>query len=140
MVSLAEASAAHQFVAVASERTVLFDQMDEQVPLSISGVDAAGQDVSFGHNHGSESGDIFAQELGRFLVAVDASDFSFGNAARWTRVAATWWAARQSMSVGGTAQVPALEQTKKPPSLTVIEGGGHSSSPAVGRPTFTVVA
>ena len=140
MVSLAEASGAHQFVAVAPERTVVLDQMDDQVPLRITGVDRPAQDVSFGENHGSEPAELFAQELDRFLAAVDASENSFRNAARWTRVAATWWAARQSMSFGGSVDVPALDQTTKPPPLTVIEGGGHSSSPAGRRPELTVVA
>ena len=139
MVSLAEASEAHQLVAVASERTVVLDQVDDQVSLRIVGADSAGHDVSFGENNGSERGDPFARELHRFLGAIDASDISFGNAARWTRVAATWWAARQSMSFGGPVDVPKLHRTTKPPSLTVIEGGGHSSQPAGRRPVLTVV-
>ena len=140
MVSSAEALGAHQFVAVATERTVVFDQMDDQVPLRIIGVDADAQDVSFGQQHGREPDDLFAKELSRYLTAVEASDSSFGNASRWTRAAATWWAARQSMSFGGSVEVPALERTTKPPPLTVIEGGGHSSSQARRRPALTVVA
>ncbi len=141
IVSLAEASDAHQLVVVASERTVVLDQVDDRVPLRIVGADSEGHDVSFGReNSGSEQGDPFAQELDRFLDAVDAGDISLRNGARWSRVAATWWAARQSMSFGGSVDVPKLQRTTNPPPLTVIEGGGHASRPAGRRPALTVVA
>ena len=140
MVSLAEASEAHQLVAVASERTIVLDQVDGRVPLRIVGADSEGHDVSFGsENNCPEHGDPFAQELDRFLAAIDAHDISFRNGARWTRVAATWWAARQSMSFGGSVDVPNLQRMTKPP-LTVLEGGGHSSGTAGRRPVLTVVA
>ncbi len=141
MVSLAEASEEHQLVAVASERTVVLNQVDDQVPLRIIGADSAGHDVTFGgERSGSERGDPFAQEFDLFLAAIDAHDISFGNGARWSRVAAIWWAARQSMSFGGSVDVPQLQRTTNPPPLTVIEGGGHVSRLAGRRPVLTVVA
>lgn len=140
MVSVAEASNVHQLVAVASERTVVLDQVDDRVPLRIVGAGSEGHDVSFGgENNNPEQGEPFAQELDGFLTAIDARDLSFGNGIRWSRVAATWWAARQSMSCGGSVDVSSVQRKTNPPPLTVIEGGGRSSGTAGRRPVLTVV-
>ena len=78
----------------------------------------------------------------RFLDAVAANDRSLANGERWVRVAALWWAARQSMSFGGAVEVPApsvaLAQTEPPP-LRVIEGGGRVTR-TVRRPELTLIA
>lgn len=141
MVSLAEATDAHQLVAVAPERTAVFDQLDERVPLRIAGAGSEGHDVSFGGEANElQHRDSFAQELDRFLGAIDSCDVSYGNGARWSRAAAIWWAARQSMSFGGTGDVPKLRRTTEPPPLTVIKGGGNASRPDGRRPALTLVA
>lgn len=141
MVSLAEGSSAHEFVAVAPERTILLDQLDRSAPLKIMGTDAEAHEVSLTRDAcGARYDDIVGQEAGDFLSAVRSHDFSYNNGGRWTRVAAVWWAARQSMSFGGSVEVPALVRTNtKPPPLTLIEGGGRSSRKAGPRPVLKLV-
>ena len=139
MVSLAEGSAAHELAAVAPERTILMDQLDPAAPLRIFGADAEGRELSLDREPRCD--DIMAQETAGFLAAVRSRDLSYGNSGRWTRVAAVWWAARQSMSFGGSVEVPALVRTntKRPP-LTVIEGGGGPSRRAGPRPALKLIA
>lgn len=142
MVSLAEGSAAHELAAVAPERTVLMDQLDLTAPLRIFGTDADGRELSLARDDGEpRCDDIVAQETAGFLAAVRSPNLSYSNGGRWTRVAAVWWAARQSMSFGGSVEVPALVRTntKRPP-LTVIEGGGGPSRRAGPRPALKLIA
>lgn len=142
MVSLAEGSAAHEFIAVAPERTVLMDQLDRSAPLRIMGTDAEGQEVSLTRDTcESKFEDTVGQEAEDFLSAVRSNDLSYSNGGRWTRVAAVWWAARQSMSFGGSVEVPALVRANtKPPPFTVIKGGGRSSSKPGRRPVLKLVS
>ncbi len=139
MVSLAEGGAAHELAAVAPERTVLMDQLDPAAPLRIFGADAEGRELSLDGE--PQHDDIIAQETTGFLAAVRSHDLSYSNGGRWTRVAAVWWAARQSMSFGGSVEVPALVRTNtKTPPLTVIEGGGRSPRKGGLRPALKLVA
>ncbi len=142
MVSLAEGSAAHELAAVAPERTILMDQLDPAAPLRIIGVDAEGRELSLARDGGEpRCDDITSRETADFLAAVRGHDLSYSNGGRWTRVASAWWAARRSMTFGGSVEVPALvRMNTKPPPLTVIEGGGRSSRRAGGRPALKLVA
>lgn len=142
MVSLAEGSAAHEFVAVAPERTVLMDQLDREAPLRIMGTDAEGHEVLLTRDAcEARYDDIVGQETADFLAAVRSNDLAYSNGGRWTRVAAVWWAARQSMSFGGSVEVPALVRmnTKTPP-FTVIKGGGRSTRKVGRRPALKLVS
>ena len=136
-VSLAEGRSSRQLVAVTPSRTVV---LDDAAPLQIRanapGSARASRIISV------PGGDAHAEEARRFLEAVTTGDRSLANGARWVRVAALWWAARQSMSFGGAVEAPApavaLAQTEPPP-LRVIEGGGRVTRTAK-RPALTLIA
>lgn len=150
-ISLAEASRVRQLVAVTPHRTVILDDQAPEAPLRIAGGDQSGappasepDSVRPQHEMASRtvSQDPLAEEAVRFLQAVAAGDRSSGNGGRWTRVAALWWAARQSMSFGGPIEVPSpgfRPRDAEPPPFRVIQGGGRTV-PAGQRPPLTVVA
>lgn len=142
LVSLVESGATHQLVAVAPERTVLFDQLDRDAPLHILGADEESHEMALpGHEAGGECDDVVKCEVDAFLQAARDRDVSYGNASRWARVATVWHAARESMSFGGSVELPGPVRThKEPPPLTVIEGGGHATRKAGRRPALTLVA
>ncbi len=147
-VSLAEGMDVRQVVAVTRERTLVMDELDATVPLSIEGV--SDRDPLAGHCVPArnsrdivalEGEDAVTAEVVDFLAAVDSRDLTAGNSANWLRVAGIWWAARQSMTFGGEVDVPrprTLDTT--PPPLSVIEGGGGSIKAGRARPRLTVVA
>jgi hypothetical protein len=143
-VRLAEPSLKRELVAVTRTRTVAIDRLDGCAPIEVA---ATGRDLASTPLRRSivlPSGDPLAEEAHRFAQAVAARERSFGNSERWVRVAAIWWAARQSISFGGTIDVPApdvmLTQRKTlPPPLRVIEGGGRATR-ASKRPQLTLVA
>ena len=151
-ISLAEANSAHQLVAVTASRTVILDDLDPVAPLRIEGggapeLCAEGPPPVPPRQGGAEGPpagpDPVAEEANRFLGAVAAGDRAPANGARWTRVAALWWAARQSLSSGGPMEVPspALRPgDAEPPPLRVIRGGGRPAPAAWQRPPLTVVA
>ena len=139
-VSLAEATAARQLVAVTPSRTVVLDGLDQAAPLRIMANTARGAPAK--RVISVPNSDALAEEARRFLEAVATSDRSLANGARWVRVASLWWAARQSMSFGGTVDVPAPQVAlahAKPPPLRVIEGGGRVTR-TVKRPELTLIA
>ncbi len=140
MVSLAEAGSEHQLVAVASERTVTLDQLDPVHPLRIGGMVDDAHEMSLSGQKDDKNLDVVDAEIANFVDAVSAGDTTVSNGGRWTRVAGVWWAARQSMSFGGTVDVPSLPRSAESPPLRVIEGGGDSSQPVGPRPVLTVVA
>ena len=151
-ISLAEATSGRQLVAATPDHTLIMDELGPIASLRIVG----GEHELFGEElTGAASGrgrgerlfaspehDAVAQEAKRFLSAVTEDDRSVANGERWERVAALWWAARQSMNMEGPAVLPV--QTVKPaitepPPLRVIEGGGHTAQTARSRPSLTVV-
>lgn len=145
-ISVTEAPAVRQLVAVMAERTVIMDEMDPVAPLRILGSDDAPAHDDVPNAPCDREGsvpDAVAAEMQGFLESVAAGDASLCNGERWTRVAGLWWAARQSMSFGGPVEVPSVAlrpgQTTPPP-LRVIEGGGGSTGAARSRPPLTVVA
>jgi predicted dehydrogenase len=136
-VSLAEGESSRRLVAVTPGRTVVLDEAAPlQIRANLAGSGRASRTISI------PSGDAHAEEARRFLDAVAAGDRSLANGGRWVRVAALWWAARQSMSFGGAVEAPApavtLAQTEPPP-LRVIEGGGQVTR-TVKRPALTLIA
>jgi predicted dehydrogenase len=139
-ISLAEASSARQLVAVTPSRALVLEGLDQGAPVRImanSACNAAATRVIPVPNC-----DALAEEARRFLEAVAKRDRSQGNGARWVRVAALWWAARQSMSFGGAVDVPAPAVAlahAEPPPLRVIEGGGQVTR-TVKRPELTLIA
>lgn len=146
-VSLAEAAKVRQLVAVTPERTVIMNVLDPVAPLRVVGSDQEVENLDLAPAlhclREEKAGDALVDEAERFLEAVAAGDRSLANSERWTRVAALWWAARQSMSFGGPVEVPATPlrsgQTTPPP-LRVIEGGGASLRSSRQRPPLTVVS
>lgn len=141
MFSLVEGSAAHELVAVAPERTVLLDQLDRETPLRILGTGVDGHELSLAGDAPGGFDNPTRREAMAFLRAVSGRDLSHTNASRWTRVASVWWAARQSMSFGGSVEVPApMHRNTEPPALKVIEGGGMSRKAPRRRRTLTLVA
>ena len=139
-VSLAEATAARQLVAVTPSRTVVLDGLDQAAPLRIMANTARGAPAK--RVISVPNSDALTEEARRFLEAVATGDRSPANGARWVRVASLWWAARQSMSFGGTVDVPAPEVAlahAEPPPLRVIEGGGRVTR-TVKRPALTLIA
>jgi predicted dehydrogenase len=148
-VSLAEAETGRQLVAVAPGRTIVLDDLDPVASVRIAGGEhevlahAAGPHAERGHKLLARSdADPVEEEAARFVEAVASGSLSLANGQRWARVAAIWWAARQSMSFDGPVEVPAallqLRDTEAPP-LTVIEGGGKTVRTARPRPALTVV-
>lgn len=140
MVSLAEGGGEHQLVAVASDRTVTLDQLDPVHPLRIVGTVEDGHEVSLSGQKDEMSLNVVDAEAATFVDAVSAGETTVSNGGRWTRVAGIWWAARQSLSFGGTVDVPSLPRSAESPPLRMIEGGGDSSQPVGPRPVLTVVA
>ena len=140
MVSLAEGEGEHRLVAVAADRTVTLDQLDRDRPLRIIGTGDDAHEVSLSGRKCDATPGIIDAEVECFVDAVSGGDTLASNGGRWTRVAGIWWAARQSMSFGGTVDVPSLPRSAESPPLRVIEGGGDSSRPVVPRPVLTVVA
>ncbi len=151
-ISLVEGADVHQLVAVTPDRTAIIDDLDAGASLRIVG---GGEQEFFaeeavpalssqgGRAPASSGSDPAGEEATRFLSAVAAGDLSAGNGDRWSRVAALWWAARQSMNSGSPAGVPvsALRPEKtEPPPLRVIQGGGTTARTAWRRPSLTVVA
>jgi hypothetical protein len=142
-ISRAEGASSSQLVLATQDRTVMLDEQDPVSPLRIIG----GTDrESSSEYHASwrcrrrlASPDPVGQEVSLFLSAVaqDATA-AVANGERWARVAALWWAARQSMNDSGPAMV-AVGQTEPPP-LRVIQGGGKPAPTAQRRPPLTVVA
>ena len=148
-ISLAEENGINEVVVTTPSRTVVLDDQDPVAPLRFVGgkdTDLFAEGAAFvtapqGHAQGAPALDPLAEEAQCFLSAVAAGDGSHGNGERWTQVAALWWAARQSMSFGGPAEVPSIRPgDAAPPPFRVIRGGGKTV-PAVGRrPRLTVVA
>ena len=143
-ISVAEASSAHQLIAVTSGRTVILDELDPIAPLRVIG---AGEQETYTASPPESSTaadrDFMVKEIEQFLQAVSQDNSSFDNSERWANVAALWWAARQSMSFGGPVDVPNpffLPRDTEPPPFTVIRGGGKTASAAGKRPALTVVA
>ena len=141
-ISLAEAEPARQLVAVTANRTAILDGVDPAAPVQIMAHSTWTTAAPTRRTISVTSSDALPEEARRFLEAVAAGDHSPANGERWVRVAALWWAARQSMSFGGAVEVPApsvkLAQTEPPP-LRVIEGGGQVTRTAK-RPVLTLVA
>ena len=148
-ISLAEENGISEVVVTTPSRTVVLDDQDPVAPLRFVGgkdTDLFAEGAAFvtapqGRAQGAPALDPLAEEAQCFLSAVAAGDGSHGNGERWTQVAALWWAARQSMSFGGPAEVPSIRPgDAAPPPFRVIRGGGKTV-PAVGRrPRLTVVA
>ena len=153
-VSLAETFSVRQLVAVTPDRTVVLDDQDPAAPLRIVGSGeqdtytqgAAPMPTWQSRAEGRPTTvilDPIAEEAKRFLRAVSSNDRSPANGELWTRVAALWWAARQSMSFGGPVEVASAAfpaGDTEPPPLTLIEGGGKPASAAGRRPALTVVS
>lgn len=146
-ISLAEATSAHQLVAVTPDRTVTMNELDPTAPLRITST--AESEVCGGEHtiarpwENRRELDPVAEEAESFLGAIAAGDVSSANGERWTRVAGLWWAARQSMSFGGMIEVPTPPsgpEDTEPPHLRVIEGGGNTSQAASRRPPLKVIA
>ena len=150
-VSLAEAREARQLVAVTPSRTLILDDRDPTAPLRILAEDGerevAVEEVAAnipefeGESHSARTiPDVATEETRQFLQATASGCLdSIANSERWVRVASLWWAARQSMSFDGPADVPIPRETG-PPLLRVIEGGGKKVQTAARRPALTVVA
>ena len=153
-ISLAESTSARQLVAVTPGRTVIMDDLDPVASLRIVG---GGEQELFADDAppapscrtpvermlASPAPDAVAGEAEAFLDAVVRGDGSSANSERWARVAALWWAARQSMSFGGPTEVPvpALKRgDTEPPPLRLIQGGGRTVRTASQRPSLTVIA
>jgi predicted dehydrogenase len=133
-VSLAEPACTDQIVAVTAGHTVVVDDLHTAASLRITGESEAVPPVA------QAPIDPLLAEARCFLQAVADRDASFANGERWAQAAALWWAARQSMSFGGTMRMPAMPRHTEPPPLTVIQGGGKSSSTKRERPPLTLVA
>ena len=151
-VSLAEAVTTHQLIAVTAGRTIVLDEDDPVAPLRIVSGDgqalglpvlmSSGQQQAKGSRSMADL-DPMAEEIEGFLGAVSAGDRAPDNSERWARVAALWWAARQSMSFSSLVDVPSSTfraRDTTPPPLRVIEGGGKLASDARQPPALTVVA
>ncbi len=150
-ISLAEATAARQLVAVTSHRTVIMDDLDPVTSVRIVGdgeheLFVGDQMAAPSSRHGRErmlasaSGDIAGREVKRFLDDLTAGGTASANSDRWVRVAALWWAARQSMSFGEPIEIPIEFGEAEPPPLRVIQGGGKTVRTDRQRPALTVVA
>lgn len=149
-ISLAEAEAGRQLVAVAPGRTVVLDDLDPVASVRVAGSEHGAESGGSVAPRGEGSHKLIAQvgadpveaEAKGFLEAVASGSIASANGERWARVAALWWAARQSMSFDGPVEVPAallqLRSTEPPP-LKVIEGGGKTVRTARPRPSLTVV-
>jgi predicted dehydrogenase len=139
-ISLAEAEGGRQLVAAAPGRTIILDDLDSAGTVRVIGGE---HDLSaFAGDHKLASLDPIDEEAGAFVASVESGSLSLSNGQRWTRVAALWWAARQSMAFDGPVEVPsALFQLRntEPPPLKLIEGGGKSVRTARPRPALTVV-
>ena len=145
-ISTAEVTAVRQLVAVTPSRTVILDRLDRAAPLQIMANATTDAVAPAKRVIAVPDGDPVAEEARRFLEAVATNDRTLANGERWVRVAALWWAARQSMSFGGSVEVPApavaLAQGQaqtEPPPLRVIEGGGRVTRTAK-RPLLTLIA
>jgi hypothetical protein len=137
-ISLAEATSARQLVVATQGRTVILDDLE-----SVASVRILGEHGSPASERmlASTSPDPIAAEAKRFCSAVADGDMALGNSQRWASVAAVWWSARQSMSLGGPVDVQALRPGEtEPPPLRVIQGGGKAARTAPRRPALTVVA
>ncbi len=148
-ISLAEEKGISQLVATTPSRTVVLDDQDPVAPLRFVGgkdTDLFAEGAAFvtapqGYAQGAPAVDPLLEEAKGFLSAVAAANGSHGNGERWTQVAALWWAARQSMSFGGPAEVPVVRPgDAAPPPFRVIRGGGKTVPAAGRRPRLTVVA
>ena len=144
-ISLAEAREASQLVAVTPTRSVIMDDSEPALRIMDAGgghdlpaggpaVPAANADRSWPRRQ-----DVPTEEMGRFVRAVRTGDRSIANSERWVAVASLWWAARQSISFDGPAEVP-VPSDAGPPPLQVIEGGGKSAPSPARRPSLKVVA
>lgn len=136
-VSLAEATCVDQIVAVTAGHTIVLDDPHTVASLRITGDGELAPPV-FGLPQPPV--DPLLEEGRRFLNAVAQRAAPFSNGERWAQAAALWWAARQSMSFGGTMRMPAPSRDAQRPPLTVIQGGGKSSSANRERPALTLVA
>jgi predicted dehydrogenase len=139
-ISLAEAGGGRQLVAAAPGRTIILEDLDSTGTVRVIGGE---HDLSaFAGDRDVADVDPIDEEARAFLSSVASGSLSLTNGQRWTRVAALWWAARQSMAFDGPVEVPAalfqLRNTEPPP-LKVIEGGGKSVRTARPRPALTVV-
>lgn len=155
-VSLAEATAAHQLVAVTKGRSIVLDELDAVAPLRIFDEGAAEVPVGNGHRlvrswqptPGSaalKAQDPVVAEAQSFVVAVlQGEDGTASNVDRWVRVAALWWAARRAMSWGQPVAVPReavpVERSARP-ALRLIRGGGQSKTAPMPseRPALTLL-
>lgn len=144
-ISLAEATETSQLVAVTPTRSIIMDDSEpapriadkngeHDLPACGSGAPAASRSRSRRHRR-----DVPAQEIERFVRGVRTGDGSIANSERWVAVASLWWAARQSMSFDGPAEVP-VPSDAGPPPLKVIEGGGNGAPSPKRRPSLKVVA
>ncbi len=147
-VSLAESASLMRLVAVTPRRSMTLEAGEEAFLLTISepecnesrAVDAQ-RAVPQEHRAASAAADRLQAEAAAFAEAVALGDLSEGNAGRWRRIAALWWAARQSMISGATEAVklPQGPAKTEPPPLRVIQGGGRTAR-AAPRPPLTVIA
>jgi predicted dehydrogenase len=133
-ISLAEQACTDEIVAVTAGHSVVLEDLHWSATLRITGEGEAAGPVC------QPQVDPLLAEARGFLGAVSDRDASFANGERWARAAALWWAARQSMSFGGTMRMPATPRDSEPPPLTVIQGGGKSTSTKRERPLLTLVA
>lgn len=137
-ISLGEAMEGRQLVAAMADRTVVLDELGAVASLRIVTTAQERSDRVLP----AATPDPLAEEAAGFIRALRESDLSYGNGERWARVAAVWWAARQSMSFGTATDVPVPRQVgaqAEPPPLRVIEGGGHSVRTAGKRPSLIVL-
>ncbi|MEX2158179.1 MAG: hypothetical protein WEB04_02135 [Dehalococcoidia bacterium] len=141
-ISLAEAEGGRQLVAAAPGRTIILDDLDSTGAVRVIGGEHDLSAFAGDREHRLADVDPIDEEASAFLSSVASGSLSLTNGQRWTRVAALWWAARQSMAFDGPVEVPsALFQLRntEPPPLKVIEGGGKTVRTARPRPALTVV-
>lgn len=142
-VSLAEADDARHLVVVMPDRTAILDDRGGTTSARIVGSGEQDRSDDRVNVIDTPAVDPAADEVRCFLAAVAAGDQSLANGDRWTRVAALSWAARQSISFGGSVEVlneALYPMRREPPPLRVIEGGGNTTPTAKERPPLTLVA
>lgn len=144
-ISLAEAEDGRQLVASAPGRTIVLDDLDPVASVRIVGGEHTQGEEGLAQTHkllARSDTDPVEAEASAFLQAVELGTLKLSNGKRWSRVAAIWWAARQSMSFDGPVEVPSAllrQRDSEAPPLTVIEGGGKTVRAARPRPALTVV-
>jgi predicted dehydrogenase len=144
-VSLAEVMPGRQLVAATGGRTLVLDELGPVASLCMTGADGEellAREGSGGKLVSAPARDAVAGEAAYFGRAVRERDLSAGNGRAWTRVAAAWWAARQSIAFGAPAELPEPARRAadaEPPPLRVIKGGGLTVRAARKRPPLTVV-